>query len=124
MKQVQAIGDYADDFYCIYDLAGLRYIVSANPTPTNIRDEIPVLCINTCSELRAKDEETCQNLEVPEDEVCRRLYRTIRYQAESDADVEDEESDGSEDENDCSYDSEEENLLDSYGKWPENRLRC
>jgi len=122
MKQVWAIGDYADDSYCIYDLAGLRYIVPANPTPTNIRDEIPVLCINTCSELRALGEESCQDLEVPEDEVCRKLYRTICHQADSDADVENENSDGSEDEND-SYDSEEENLSDSYGEWPGNRLR-
>jgi len=122
MKQVRAIGDYADDSYCIYDLAGLRYIVPSNPTPTNIRDEIPVLCINTCSEPKVLDEETCQDLEVPEEEVCRRLYRTIRYQAESDADVEEEDSDGSEDEND-SYDSEEEDLSDSYGKGPGNGLR-
>jgi len=122
MKQVRAIGDYADDSYCIHDLAGLRYIVPANPTPTNIRDEIPDLCINTCSKPRALDEETCQDLEVPEDEVCRRLYRTIHHQAESDANVEDEDSDGSEDENDR-YDSEEENLSDSYGEWPGNGLR-
>jgi len=122
MKEVRAIGDYADDSYCIYDLAGLRYIVPAKPTPTNIRDEIPVLCINTCSEPRALDEETCQDLEVPKDEVCRRLYRTISHQAESDADVEDEDSDGSEYEND-SYDSEVENLSDSYGEWPGNGLR-
>jgi len=96
MKQVRAIGDYADDSYCIYDLAGLRYVVPANPTPTNIRDEIQVLCINTCSKPRALDEETCQDLEVREEEVCRRRYRTIRYQAEMDADVEEEDSDGSE----------------------------
>ena len=122
MKQVWAIGDSADSSYCIYDLAGLRYIIPANPTPTNIRDEIPVLCINTCNEPRALDEEPCQDLEVPKDEVCRRLYRTIRHQVESDADVEDEDHDGSEDEND-SYDSEEENLSDSYGEWPGNGLR-
>ena len=119
MKQVRAIGDYADDSYCIYDLAGLKYIVPANPTPSDIRDEIPVLCINTCSEPKALDEETCHDLEVPEDEVCRRLYRTIRYQAESDADVEDG---GSEDEDD-SYDLEEEDLSDSYGEGSGNGLR-
>jgi len=119
MKQVRAIGDYADDSYCIYDLAGLKYIVPANPTPSNIRDEIPVLCINTCSEPKTLDEETCHDLEVPEEEVCRKLYRTIRYQAESDADVEDS---GSEDEDD-SYDSEEEDLSDLYGEGSGNGLR-
>ena len=117
MKQVRAIGDSADDSYFIYDLAGLKYIVPANPTPSNIRDEIPVLCINTCSEPKALDEETCHDLEIPEDEVCRRLYRTIRYQAESDADVEDS---GSEDEDD-SYDSEEEDPSEDGSG---NGLRC
>jgi len=52
-------------------------------------------------------EETCHDLEVPEDEVCRRLYWTIRYWAESDADIED-----GEDEDD-SYDSDEDDLSDS-----------
>ena len=47
-------------------MAGLKYIVPANPTLSNIRDEIPVLCINTCSEPKTLDEETCHNLEVPE----------------------------------------------------------
>ena len=104
-------------------LASLEWTCFPLPltTPSNIRDEIPVLCINTCSELKALDEETCQDLEVPEDEVCRRLYWTIRYQAQLDADVED--GDGSEAEDD-SYDSEEEDLSDSYGEGPGNGLRC
>jgi hypothetical protein len=76
-------------------LAGLKYIVPSNPTPANIREEIPVLCINTCSEPKLLDEQTCDELEVPDKDICRKLYRTIRYQAESDADV-DEGSDNSE----------------------------
>jgi len=56
MKQVQAIGDYADDSYYIYDLAGLKYIILANPIRSNICDEIPVLCINTWSEPKALDD--------------------------------------------------------------------
>jgi hypothetical protein len=111
MKQVRAIGDYADDSYCLYDLAGLKDIVPSNPTPTNIREEIPVLCINTCSEPKLLDEQTCDELEVPEEDICRMLYRTIRYQAESDADV-DEGSDNSEEDY---YDSDGDSL-DTYGE--------
>ena len=58
--------------------------VPANSTPTNICEEIPVLCINACSEPKLLDEEMCQDLEVLEEDICWRLYGTIRSEAESD----------------------------------------
>jgi len=104
MKQVRAIGDYSKDSYCIHDMAGIRYLVQANPTPDNIRAEIPVLCINTCSEPRLLDEQTCRELEVPEKDICRQLYRTIKAQAESDANF----SVSEEEDEDQNYDSDDE----------------
>jgi hypothetical protein len=118
MKQVWAIGDYyADDSYCIDDLAGLKYIVPSNSTPTDIREEIPVLCINTCSDPKLRDEQTCDKLKVLKEDICRKLYWTIRYQAESDADVDE----GSDNLEENYYDSEE-GSSDSYGE-PGNGLR-
>jgi hypothetical protein len=64
MKQVRALGDYANDRYCIHDMAGKQYVLTPHPTPDDIREEIPTLCVNHAATTKSLDEETVSELSV------------------------------------------------------------
>jgi hypothetical protein len=88
MKQVRALGDYANDRYCIHDMAGSQYVLSPQQTPDDIRDEIPTLCVNQAATVKTLDEETVSELdpftESDSDSEYETVLRTVKSQAWAD----------------------------------------
>jgi hypothetical protein len=99
MKQVRALGDYANDRYCIHDMAGKQYMLTPHQTPDDIRDEIPTLCVNQAAKIKCLDEDTARELSLYDDSGSEDEYettlQTVRQQAcedmEYDASSEDDE---------------------------------
>jgi hypothetical protein len=96
MKQVRALGDYANDRYC---MAGKQYMLTPYQTPDDIRDEIPTLCVNQAAKIKSLDEDTVRELSLYDDSGSKSEYestlQTVHQQAcadmEYDASSEEEE---------------------------------
>jgi hypothetical protein len=85
MKQVRALGDYANDRYCIHDMAGIQYVLFPHQTPDDIRDEIPTLCVNQAATVKTLDEETISELDSYPESDSDSEYETILHTVQSQA---------------------------------------